>query len=175
MKTPVFTGTARLVTALFALVALAACSGQDFADPMPSGYEGPKARIYDSYSHNASSSAHFFVVNAVNGQPIEDSGHRTKSAMAGRSLTMRPQMVGRWVPAEEQTFTITGYVQYSSKAQEMMGEDMTVTGDITFKPNPNGRYKVKGKLSEEISYVWIEDHRGVQVGDKIEATPADRE
>jgi hypothetical protein len=167
--------TARGITLLAALIFLAACSSQEFVDPMPSDYEGPKARVYDTYSHNATNSAHFFVVNAVNGLPIEDSGHRTKSAMAGRSLTMRPQMVGRWVPAEEQTFTISGYVQFSSKAQAMVGEEMLVTGQVTFKPEPNGRYRVKGKLSEEESWVWVENSRGVLVGEKIQGTPADLE
>lgn len=171
MKMHRFVGKHRLIAALAMLFALAGCSSTEFVSPIPSGYKGPTAKITDSYSHNSGSSAYFFVVKAIDGLPIEDSGHRTEKELGGRTSRMSPQIAARWVRAEEQTFTIAGFVQHVSKTQGMFGEKMEVGGEVTFTPEPNGRYVVKGKLSETGSSVWIQDVRGRVVTEKITFTP----
>ena len=171
MKMQTFVGKLRLVAAAAALVALAACSSQEFVNPIPSGYKGATAKISDSYSHNTGDSAHFYVVNAVDGLPIVDSGYRTRKALSGRTTRMDPQIAARWVKAEQQTFTITAYVEYASKAQAMFGDEMMVSGDVTFTPEPNGRYIVKGKLSKDGYAVWIADVSGKVVSEKVTASP----
>lgn len=171
MKMQGIIGKFRFVAGVAAVLALSACSSQEFVNPVPDGYDGPTAKITDSYSHNTGESAHFFVVKAVDGLPIVDSGHRTDKALSGRTSRMSPKIAARWVKAEEQTFTISAFVQHASKTKGMFGEKMEVHGDVTFTPKAKGRYVVKGKLTEEGSSVWIQDVGGRVVTEKVIFTP----
>jgi hypothetical protein len=111
----------------------------------------------------------FFYLAKVNGQTIKESRTSTAQANFGRGFNMTPVMVGRDVPAQSATFTITGRSHFAAPILEMMGRVYEVSGDTSFTPLPDRSYAVKGVLRRDYSAVWIEDiQTGEVVGRKIE-------
>jgi len=142
-----------------------------FKSAIPPGYTGDRATISDTFSNHEGSTAHFYVVNKVNGLDIEDSGYKTRVVNHGRGFNMTPAMVSREVAAVEQNITIAGFVQFATDGQAMFGDSMLVSGDIKFTPNVNEIYKVNGKLNKKGSEVWLENSKGEIISKIVKASP----
>ncbi len=132
-------------------------------NPIPEDYVGERASISDSYSNKESTTAHFFMVDEIDGKKIEDSWGATRLANDGRGFYFKPKIVSREVMAKEQTFTIQGMVFFPTDAQALFLDDMAVTEQVRFSPAPGEKYTVRGKLSAQGSEVWLEDASGNKV------------
>lgn len=157
-----------IITIIASLILLSGCVA--FKSPIPEGYIGSTATISDSYSNHEGSTAHFYIVNKINGQFIEDSGYKTRVVNSGRGFNMTPTMVSRDVATVKQTITIAGFVQFATDGQAMFGDSMLVSGDIVFTPLENETYIVNGKLSKNGSEVWLENSKGEIVSEIVKPT-----
>ena len=142
-----------------------------FKSAIPPGYTGERATISDTFSDHEGSTAHFYVVNKVNGLDIEDSGYKTRVVNHGRGFNMTPTMVSREIAVVEQNITIAGFVQFATDGQAMFGDSMLVSGDIKFTPNVDQTYKVNGKLNKKGSEVWLENSKGEIVSEIVKVSP----
>lgn len=155
----------KFAVAIILLTALGGCA----TSPIPEGYTGPLASISDSATPRSSTSIDFFMLSKVNGRIIHDSVAGTSSANYGRGFAMTPVVVKRDVPAQPATFTISGRTHYAAPILALTGKVYAISGDIEFTPEPNGRYVVKGEMSDRHSVVWLEDAAtGAVIGRKIE-------
>ena len=71
---------------------------------------------------------------------------------------MTPYLVLRDVATKEQTFTISGFVQFATDAQALFGNRMEVVKEVKFTPKENEIYSIEGELSEGGSKIWIRGH-----------------
>lgn len=149
------------------LLNLAGC--MSFQSSVPEGYSGTTASVNDTYKHHTGPKAHFFVLTQVDEKVIENASYRTRLQNSGRKEVITPYMVTRTVMTEEQQFTIAGFVQFMIDGQTLVGENLLVSGNVSFNPIANETYNVTGELSKYKSTVWIEDSKGNIVSDKIVA------
>jgi hypothetical protein len=154
-----------IIVLISALILMTGCVA--FKSPIPVGYSGTTTTISDSYSDHEGSTAHFYIVNKINGLFIEDSGYKTRVANSGRGFNMTPTMLSREIATIEQTITIAGFVQFATDGQAMFGDSMLVSGDIKFTPQAHETYKVNGKLDQSGSEVWLENSKGEIVSEVV--------
>ncbi len=82
---------------------------------------------------------------------------------------MTPAVIERKVPAQKATFTIVGRTEYAAPILALTNTVYQVTGKVTFIPEADGSYIVRGSLGENYSAVWIENETtGKTVGEKTE-------
>ena len=91
---------------------------------------------------------------------ISTSFGATRGKYSGQGTNFDPVMVTRDVVPEEAVFTIQGYKFFPTDAQSLFSNNMMVKKEFTFTPEANKKYYVKGKLSKELSQVWMEDESG---------------
>jgi hypothetical protein len=151
----------KLWFALLALLALGGCA----TSPIPDGYSGPIATIRDSAASETSSRAQFFFLSEIDGQPVKNVLGATRQANSGRGFSLNAVPFSRNVPAKQATFTIEGKIGYGAPIQEIMNMATvyTVQKKVTFAPQSNRTYVVKGALTAERKDVWIEDDLGKRV------------
>lgn len=149
------------------LLNLAGC--MSFQSSIPEGYLGSTASVNDTYKHHTGPKAHLFVLTQVDENVIENASYRTRQQNMGRKEIITPYMVTRTITTEEQQFTITGFVQFMIDGQTLIGENMLVSGNVSFDPIANETYSVTGELSQYMSTVWVEDSKGNIVSDKVVA------
>ena len=157
----------KFIVLVTSLLLLSGCVS--FKSPLPEGYSGTTSTISDSFSNHEGSTAHFYIVNKVNGLDIEDSGYKTRVVNSGRGFNMTPTMVSREVATISQIISIAGFVQFATDGQAMFGDSMLVTGDIEFTPVTGERYKVNGKLTKNGSEVWLENSSGEVVSEVVKS------
>jgi hypothetical protein len=114
-------------------------------------------------------------VQRFNGAQIGESFSATQIANRGRGFAMTPVVQGRDVPAETATYHLVGMTLYAAPILGVLGPRYRVTGDMTFTPRANGRYVVRGTLSDTDGAIWIEDTaNGAVVGSKIQRSGSAR-
>jgi hypothetical protein len=149
------------------LAGLSGCS--TLSTPVPKGYSGPVATIKDSVNPISESKADFFYVSEIDGKRIEDSRLRTLRTNQGRGFHMIPLAIERDVPTQSSILTLVGRTEYAAPILALTNTVYQVTGKITFSPEADKSYIVRGELGEDRSAVWIEDEAtGKKVGEKIE-------
>lgn len=158
----------KFIILISSIILLSGCVS--FKSPIPVGYSGETTSIKDSYSNHEGSTAHFYIVNKINGMFVEDSGYKTRVVNSGRGFNMTPTMVSRQVATIEQMITIAGFVQFATDGQGMFGDSMLVSGDIKFTPNVDESYKVNGKLNKNGSEVWLENSKGEVVSEVVKSS-----
>lgn len=151
----------KVALALLALLALPGC----VTSPIPEGYSGPIATIRDSAASETSTRAQFFFLSEIDGQPVKNVLGATRQANSGRGFSLSTVPFSRSVPAKQATFTIEGKIAYGAPIQEIMnmGTVYTVQKKVTFAPQSNQTYVVKGTLTAERRDVWIEDEQGKRI------------
>ena len=147
--------------ALLALLAVTGCA----TSPIPEGYSGPIATIRDSAASETSTRAQFFFLSEIDGQPVKNVLGATRQANSGRGFSLNTVPFSRTVPAKQATFTIDGKIGYGAPIQEIvnMATVYTVQKKVTFAPQSNRTYVVKGTLTADRRDVWIEDDQGKRV------------
>lgn len=129
-------------------------------NPIPEGYNGPVANIEDTYSNDTGLSAHYFTLYKINGNTISSSFGATRTRYSGQGMNFDPVMVSRDVLPEQAEFTLQAYKFFPTDAQSFFSDSMMVEKTVTFMPEENKKYYVKGKLNKEKSEVWLEDENG---------------
>jgi len=139
-------------------LALTLAVGGCFSNPpsVPEGYVGPVAKVEDSSILYGIRRVDVFYMSHIDGRRISDSLTYTR---ASRSFLtpMTGYVLDREISAEEHTVTIGARVVYSIGIMEWYSPVYEVLGDVAFRPEPDKRYVVAGKLGEGYSAVWIED------------------
>ena len=152
------------------IAAIATLISACVTNPIPDDYTGPRATINDTYGKTWSErAANFFFVDEVDGKNIADALSATTQSNYGRGFELQPAAYSRQVPAQSATFTIVGRTHYAAPILELTNPVYQVKGTVTFTPQPNHYYVVKGTLTPEYSAVWIEDvETKAVVGNKVE-------
>lgn len=142
------------------LLVLAACS---VYDPLPPGYQGPTATIIDSYSNKKPTSAHYFMLERVDGKGIASSWTASKAANIGPPRDFTPTMLSRQVLPSAQSFTLVGLIFFPSEVDGQFADERTVQRTITFTPRAGETYTVRGRIDAAKAEVWLEDSLGNRV------------
>jgi len=160
MKTPLLP-----VLALGLALFLGGCVS--YAPTIPTGYAGPRAKVRDTALTHSSSKVDFFCVDKVNGGNVEDSGTRTRVANQGQGFMMNPQFVDHEFPAGQAVkLTLRARTQYAADILALTNPVYEVKGEISFTPEADHTYAVKGVLGESYSAVWLEDTATQHVVDR---------
>lgn len=151
----------KLLVAVLALLLVSACA----TSPIPDGYSGPVATVRDTAMSETATRAQFFFLSEIDGNLIENGRSASKRANSGRGFNLSPQSFSRQVPAKQSTFTLKGEVEYGAPIQAMMnaGTLYKVEKKVTFTPQSNKTYVVKGVLTAQKQDVWLEDDTGQRI------------
>ncbi len=138
-------------------------------NPVPEGYTGPLAKIQDTFTPRSDRAADFFILDRVNGKQVDNALRATTMQNEGRGFAMDVVGYTRDVPAVAATFSIKGRTHYAAPILELTNKVYQVKGDISFAPQTNRTYAVRGVLGPDYSAVWIEDvENKTVIGNKIE-------
>jgi hypothetical protein len=161
--------SAKFIAALIFLAVLNGCAG--VYQPIPDGYSGPRVTIRDSVLTHSGSKADFFCIEAVDGNSIDNSRIATRQANRGRGMSMTPKIISRELPVRPITLKLVGRTEYAAPILALANTVYEVKGDISFTPEANKLYIVKGELNDSRSAVWIEEQdAGIVSGTKVEVT-----
>ncbi len=156
---------------LWAVIALAvAVSGCAHYQPsMPADYTGPKANIEDTRKYYSGSHVDLFYLTHVDGMEIENARIKTLRANSGRGFSMSAVTATNPIPARPVVLTLKARTMYGAPILEMVNAIYQVFGDVSFTPEADKIYLVKGVLGEDYSAVWLEaSDTHALIGKKIE-------
>lgn len=129
---------------------------------VPEGYAGPVAKVEDSSVLYGMRRVDVFYMSHIDGRQISDSLSYTR-ATSSAFTPMAGDVLDREITAEQHTVTIGARVVYSMGIMEWYSPVYEVLGDVAFRPEPDKRYVVTGKLGEGYSAVWIEDKKTKEI------------
>ena len=156
----------RLPFLFVATSALIGCASVE--KPIPDSYEGPTAKVYDSMLSSDTRKGEFCVLEAMDGKRITNSIAETIQRGQGKGLTLYPWVTDRRLPARAMRASLRCQTVYAAPILALAGTVLEVKGVVDFNPAADGRYVIKGVLSETSSSVWIEDREtGAQVTPKV--------
>jgi hypothetical protein len=140
---------------------LAGCAG--YGPTVPPGYFGPLASIRDSGMVESQDLGQLFYLAAVDGQPVYSSLEQTRRQSQRNNYVLTLDFVEQTVPARSLRLKIAGRHVTPGRAQALglraEGRYLEIEKELSFLPEPNGRYRVAGRLQPAGSDVWIEDAR----------------
>lgn len=165
MKTP------KLAIACLLVAQVVGCAAYK---PVPDGYTGPTANVTDHAEYESGGKGRFFVMEAVDGNRIENSVSASRSASYGKGFNLTIKHVQRLVPIRPMKVTITGTHATAAPihafASMAAGTFFTVSGVVDFSPEVGKNYRMTGELAKESASVWIEDSETKQpVTEKVVA------
>jgi len=157
----------RFVTVLSILL-LAGCAS--VSPSIPDNYSGPCATLKDSALIRGRTKADMFVAETLNGEAIENSILQSKRASAGRGFSLKTGIIERQIVAGKPLRVgLKARTVHAAPILALAGTVYQVTGEVEFTPQPDAKYVVRGKFSEDYSAIWIEDAASKEVvGKKIE-------
>lgn len=142
------------------VIVSAALSGCASYQPVPEGYQGPTAIVYDTAAAAGYGKGRFFVLAEVDGHPIRTSLDATRHANYGGGFNLAPIEVERKVPARPMKVKLIGTHATGAPIHELFsrasGQFKSIEGVVDFSPKAGERYVVNGLLDEEGPAVWIE-------------------
>lgn len=157
----------RFIAAFAIAAALGGCT--TYSPAVPEGYDGPLAKVKDSVIAHSEQEADFFYLSAIGERTIENSHVATRQSNNGRGMQMTPVVLERDIPAREDRVTIVGRSDFAADILALINPVYKVEGDITFHPEANRVYVVKGVIRKDYSAVWIEDAESGEIaGEKVE-------
>ena len=156
----------RLTLLVLVSVWLVGCT--TFQPSIPEGYTGPIATIKDSEKRIDGGKADMFYLSHIDGNEIRSSHKATRSASHGLGNTLKTVLLENEVPTGSHVFSIVGKTVYAMPSRAMTGTVYEVKGDIEFSPLTNGKYIVKGILTEGKCAVWLENISNGEILKKIE-------
>ncbi|ESP91485.1 MULTISPECIES: hypothetical protein [Pseudoalteromonas] len=125
--------------------------------PVPENYSGAISKFESTQKRHSEGKADLFYLEKVDGKRIHNSAAATRSATYGQGFALTTEHVVTDTPSSMATFTIKGRTLYAAPIQAMTGTVYEVTGDVTFSPEPDITYIVRGELGKAYSAVWIEE------------------
>ncbi|WP_133406672.1 hypothetical protein [Parashewanella tropica] len=139
------------ISLLIMLLLLGGCA--TYHEPMPENYAGKIAVIKSSVGNKKSTSADLFYLSEIDGQKVYSSKQATAENDNGFFLNVKHIDIN--VPDKMTTFTLVGERVNGALIQSIFTKNYYVSGKITFIPDPQEVYVVKGELGD-ISKVWLE-------------------
>ncbi|RLV58887.1 hypothetical protein D5018_14885 [Parashewanella curva] len=139
------------VSVLIILLLVAGCTS--YHEPAPKSYVGKVSVIKSSVGNKKSTSADLFYLSEINGQKVYSSKQATAEKDNGFFLNVKHIDIN--VPDKMTTFTIVGERINGALIQSIFTKSYYVKGKITFSPEPQETYVVKGELGKT-SKVWLE-------------------
>ncbi|MBC8210269.1 MAG: hypothetical protein H8E21_04320 [Gammaproteobacteria bacterium] len=132
-------------------------------------YKGPMASIQDTEIEIDKGKANFFFVSHIDGKQISNSRSETMGASLRQGNNLSKVLLVHQVPAQNHRLTIVGRTVYAMPIRALTGTVYEIKGEVEFSPQPDGRYIIKGMLSDEKSAVWIESIANGEIIKKVEA------
>ncbi len=157
----------------FALVAALSLAGCAAYQPVPEGYTGATAKLADSGDYvDGYTKGQIFSLMEVDGQWIRSSFSASEQASRGQGFTLAMNLQERLLPARTMIVKLRGSHATGAPIHAVMamaaGTYFSVEGSVSFTPQPDMLYVVKGNLSKGASSVWIEELiSGKVVTDKV--------
>lgn len=146
-----------LLSALVVTTVLFGCASYQ---PVPEGYAGPTAIVYDTVAAAGYGKGRFFVLAEVDGHSIWTSLDATRQANFGGGFNLAPIAVERKVPARPMKVKLIGTHATGAPIHEFFsraaGQFKSIEGVVEFSPVAGERYVVNGLLDDEGPVVWIE-------------------
>ncbi len=154
---------------LLTALALTAC-----ATNLEKPIEGPVARVADSADKTRDAGifvpgkANMFYLLAIDGEQVRRTNFSaTANRYSGAGIGFEPVQVDREVPARPLKVKLRGATYHAAPIGAIFGKSLSVEGVVDFKPAPDGRYVVRGKLAPNGSSIWIETVDGRVVTQKV--------
>ena len=93
----------------------------------------------------------------IDGKKIDTSRSKTGKASYGHGNQLTSVLLDNEIKSTKQTFTIVGRTLFALPIRALASTVFEIAGNVTFSPEPNHIYVVKGLLKDDYSAVWIED------------------
>jgi hypothetical protein len=156
--------------ALFGLGLLFLLVGCNSYSPVPEGYTGEVATLRDSAKRRSVGSAYMFFAKKIDGRMVTNIARSSRSASYGMGNNLTISNTVRKLPLRPVTLTLVAEVIYAAPIVQMFDRDHSkpLEGEVTFTPEANKNYSVKGTMNLSYSAVWIEDSEGREVTKRIE-------
>jgi hypothetical protein len=141
----------------------------------------PSAVIADSAEGGGPGGGTFFMVTAVDGNPVPETALTVSGrASAGRGAYMLVRGAERSVPSGKVSLTLRGIQTHVAPIDTIFraifrGGNPEVTGSVTVELAPGQRYLAKGLLDGFRREIWLEDEKGAVVAGSRVAIPPDPE
>lgn len=154
-----------------AVLAVTLCGCANYQHSLPEGYKGPVATIHDSAGPMESKKADLFFVTQVDGRKVKDSLTETIIRNQGRGFSLSPFMLVHDVPAKPILVSLSGITHYAAPILALTGTVYQVEGTVSFAPEANKDYIVKGSLGPEMTSVWIEEQGSGKIVGRVDGQP----
>lgn len=127
--------------------------------PIPNNYSGPIATFRDTALSESSTRAQFYFLSEIDGKKIDNILFATRQANAGKGFSLTPVTYSRDIPATLSVLKLEARIGYGAPIQELLNSSTVYTAEsiISFKPESNKTYVVKGELSDDKKEVWLEE------------------
>ena len=142
--------------------------------PVPSDYQGPTARISDTYDRVSGGTAKMYYVAQVDGNPIPNALTASRTASQGQGSRLTALGMTRRVLPEPLELYLAAEVFHPAPIQYLFstGKNYRVQGVVTFQPEPDRHYFVRGVLGDSYAAVWLEDLEGNIITTPVETFEA---
>lgn len=138
--------------------------------PVPEGYTGPTATLKDSALVKPGDiCGAFFFLHEYEGKQVDNVIQASARDNAGMGPVISlVHEFSRPVPARPATFFIAGRTHCGAPIAEMLGTVYLVGGKVSFAPEADATYVIRGELLPDHSSVWIaEEKSGRQVSTRL--------
>jgi len=143
---------------IFPFLVLILLSGCVAVTPtIPDGYQGDKSLMKDTENRIDDGKIELFYLSKIDGKKIDTSRSKTGKASYGHGNQLTSVLLDNEIKSTKQTFTIVGRTLFALPIRALASTVFEIAGDVTFSPEPNHIYVVKGLLKDDYSAVWIED------------------
>lgn len=132
--------------------------------------EYPSALIQDSVNSFDSGRAAFFVLSALDGEPVQVTSLNRSGAPFGTGRNMHVRSAERYVAAGQHRLTLKAQFGVAAPIEFLMRPSSfwKVSGDIVVELKPDTTYQIVGNLDEFRREIWLEESSsGTVVGPKI--------
>ncbi len=136
--------------------------------PLPEGYTGRTAYIYDTKEDVSATKVHFFELAEVDGRRIETSSYATLARNQGRGMSMIATIASRRIPDGNVKLKLSANTYVAATILRLGGEMYKIEGIVEVTLDKDTIYRVAGRLSKDYKAVWLETEEGIVISKKIE-------
>src|SRR6185437_15950958 len=101
----------------------------------------------------------FYMVTKINGHSVRNSITTTanNSTFAPPTVEFTKAAAHPVPPGQRLTLHIEGTTHYAVPVNALFGKNYDISGDISFTPQADQTYTVRGVLTTFLTSVWVED------------------
>lgn len=155
------TGVGRRALLAACVAVLAGCASYT---PIPEGYTGPRATLWDTAIQDSTSTGHIYAAVAIDDNRMDSAFSATRNASYGQGFRLSARDFRREVPARPMRVTLRGgritaapihALFLSSKGELPEGE-----AQVDWTPEAGKQYVVRGNTVAGSLTIWIEEAKG---------------